>query len=422
MIKLIRYYLFPALLLAGMALSGIAADGDTTDKVFVRRGKCALCGEEYKTRYYQDPQNDRYYCSEMCLRARQVECAGCKKFCDIKAYVSPFTGKSYCSIECLKKVAPTCNVCGRICIENCAVIDNGFFCSEKCLTEAGLGCIRCHQPLTKWTLIDSIYGNLPFCAQCARETECFSCHLPMGTEQLDKARWVCALCQRDMVSDIAQAKNIFFHTQQMLTDGFGMDFDHRITVKMVSEYESKNLPTEKRALQESGAYIYHLEMDDSEVKKMSSGGRIFNIKNEECTIYVLDSLPVDRLYEVFAHELAHDYLQHRYGEFESQMVQEGVPEFFVTQVNHMRGRSDLNNRIATNPDPIYGGGFRLIRDLMEKRKELKGLWKYLERLPRTGKRNTIPGRVHEKDSNKRIFPSDRTGSSQPDLSQKKLII
>ena len=84
-----------------------------------------------------------------------------------------------------------------------------------------------------------------------------------------------------------------------------------------------------------------------------------------------------------AHELAHAWMQKNYAGIRDLKVREGWSQYVAHRANTLMGQEELNNYIETNRDPIYGDGYRQIRDLVETKGE-HGLRLEFRRLSRNG--------------------------------------
>jgi CRISPR/Cas system CSM-associated protein Csm2 small subunit len=85
------------------------------------------------------------------------------------------------------------------------------------------------------------------------------------------------------------------------------------------------------------------------------------VKEESHTIYFLYGIPENKLREVAAHELAHDWMQAYYPEITDLKTKEGWAEYIASRVNILYGRAKMNLRMKQNRDLIYGGGYRMIK-------------------------------------------------------------
>jgi len=124
----------------------------------------------------------------------------------------------------------------------------------------------------------------------------------------------------------------------------------------------KSVAEEKPGSEELGLYSYEKNSQQLYRDDRLVGERVLG---ERCAIYVLDYLPRGRFIETAAHEIAHDWMKHNAPQVQSEMLREGFAEYVASLVNQTEGRSELNRRMEHNPDPVYGAGYRAVRDAVK---------------------------------------------------------
>ncbi|HPN84922.1 MAG TPA: hypothetical protein PK821_06255, partial [Victivallales bacterium] len=82
-------------------------------------------------------------------------------------------------------------------------------------------------------------------------------------------------------------------------------------------------------------------------------------------IYMLSNMSRRKFIEVSAHELAHDWMQANYPDIDDLAVKEGWAQYVAWQINSIYGHGGLNNLLEANKDPIYGDGFRMIKEIAD---------------------------------------------------------
>jgi hypothetical protein len=159
---------------------------------------------------------------------------------------------------------------------------------------------------------------------------------------------------------------------------FGYDQRHKIELVIVPvrELEKRSdsiyLPTDGRRLS-----LMNYEREVTE-KRYRNEKRERYISRERCRIFILDSIPELLLYDTLAHELTHDHLRHRIGAVKDLAAEEGFCELIAFLYNQQIGNKKLNLQKEVNKDPVYGGGFRKMRELYIKNgKNLKKTMEYL---------------------------------------------
>jgi hypothetical protein len=82
-------------------------------------------------------------------------------------------------------------------------------------------------------------------------------------------------------------------------------------------------------------------------------------------VYVLYGLPRKKLIEVCGHELAHDWMQENYPKTQDSKLKEGWAEYIATRINELYDQAEMNKRMEENKDPVYGDGYRMVRDFIK---------------------------------------------------------
>lgn len=204
-----------------------------------------------------------------------------------------------------------------------------------------------------------IYGGAAaekhfFCPECAKLPHCFVCTLPARLTPLPDRRGICKTCDRDTVTDPARAETLFREVRREVDRLLGSRTPCRLEFHLVGREELNRL-LGNRAEGEAGELgLYRLEQTI-----WQPGNRV----EEKCSVYLLDHLPRERFIEVAAHELAHDWQHHAAPELSDPVRREGFAEYVASRINLKHNRAALNSRMEQNADPVYGGGYRMIRDL-----------------------------------------------------------
>lgn len=239
-------------------------------------------------------------------------------------------------------------------------------------------CFRCGSGGTSWYRFYSFRGSACFCPSCNQSAVCFSCLMPLGSRQLPDGRWICDYCFDHALQDSKLQMNLFNSVKKLLKREFGMEFDHPVLLRTVDAKELSQYQVNNGSFGvEVGVYMYEATMID---KGKGEPDR-YEFTNEKCSILVLDTLPAERLVEIYAHELTHDFLLHKYRGLADQVWVEGVCEYVSASMNVLLKKPEKNVRFIYNPDPVYGNGFRQVRDYVEQH-SWAGLLKFLDTLPR----------------------------------------
>ena len=190
---------------------------------------------------------------------------------------------------------------------------------------------------------------------------------------MSDGRTICRNCRKTAVTDEAEVKKIFLKVRKDLAEMFGYDNKHPIELILVNakELEKKS----EKIYSPGGGRRLALMSYNRTVKtvKLPNGNVENKVVAEKCQIYILDTMPRDRLYDTFAHELTHDYLRHYMnGEKGKELDrEEGFCELIASLYNIKRGKKELNMEKETNQDPVYGGGYRKMRSYYRVNKSFK---------------------------------------------------
>lgn len=193
--------------------------------------------------------------------------------------------------------------------------------------------------------------------------------MPANLAKLADGRYVCKTCNQSSISDNAKIKLITEEVRKLMKDKLHLETEHIIDYKMVSKDELQGKTAHQHEGLELGLYKFEQLVEKTTITKTFLGKKSTiteeRIKNESHTIYFLYGIPEDKLREVAAHELAHDWMQEYYPEITDLKIKEGWAEFVASRVNVICGRAKMNLRMQKNPDSIYGEGYRMIKKIAD---------------------------------------------------------
>ncbi|MCR4847828.1 MAG: hypothetical protein K5920_03120 [Bacteroidales bacterium] len=94
-----------------------------------------------------------------------------------------------------------------------------------------------------------------------------------------------------------------------------------------------------------------------------SAGTPFGMRH---SIYLLDEMPTSRYKETLAHECGHVWLNDRFSILNRQSIQEvegfcNLVAYKVLLFDHTKEAEIARESMLSNPDPIYGEGFRIMK-------------------------------------------------------------
>ena len=294
------------------------------------------------------------------LRAGRLKCDSCGKII-IGKYIKDRQGRVFCSKKCYLKSLPKCCICGKP-----AKIHSGgkYYCSKKCLKSTWRICAACGKRINKGVVRggDKIF----LCSECAAKPKCFACSMP-GDYELNDGRFICKECYKTAVFEEEKAIEIAENIRRIMREDLLLSTDHKINYHLVSLFELKKRISNK--VTELGLFKFSMVIKKttktrthgSESKKSVSR----KITSENYDIYFLSGLPLKKLQEVAAHELAHDWMQEQFPNIKDVVIREGWAEYVASEVNKILGHSDMNSRMEKNSDPTYGKGYRYIKKYID---------------------------------------------------------
>lgn len=267
--------------------------------------------------------------------------------------------------------ALNCSVCGREIHGQYLRTEGKILCSAECWEKLLPRCSLCDAPLSgRYVKFETGGKEHLYCMKCAELPHCFSCDLPTRGVRLPDGRTLCPECAATTVRDPAKAEELYRRVEQEVFRILGSSGCGRTRFGLCSLAElnpGHGVADGKKF--ELGRCRY-------ERRSRSDTGETVS---EKCTVRILDSLPEAQFIEVAAHEAAHDWLNHHTEHVPAQW-NEGFAEYVASLVNGRHGNASRNLRMEENPDSVYGGGFRAVRDfarryglpaLLEK---LRGEW------------------------------------------------
>ena len=284
------------------------------------------------------------------LNARErLSCSQCGREIRPGYRYSATNKKIVCSRRCYIQSLPECTICGR------RSFNGGIYAADH-----------------------SFFA----CPDCMKLPRCFSCQIPVRNgKRLSGGRTICPRCSSSAVADQKQARAIFDEVRRTLETELHIFTRHPIEFSLVDPETLHRLSNAKSgSMIEQGLFRYNADEEHVVVKnflgmKIRESVRRKNVKYQ---VFVLDHLPVKQMEYVMAHEIAHDWMAVHYPGIREEWIREGFAEYIAWRYNQHKKRPELNLRIESNTDPVYGEGFRRIRELV-KNNGFDGLKNYLER-------------------------------------------
>lgn len=310
--------------------------------------RCSVCGNNIHGRYFT--VNGKTFCSKKCFRSTLPKCSECNAVLD-KRYFKK-NGKLYCQ-KCFDKTIPDCSMCGIKLRGRYANIGGRFYCMD-----------------------------------CAGKARCFSCQRPADGGELSDGRHVCKECMRDPVTSLDDLNRIRKNVSALLDRHLDIKTPPEVEIEIVDFQTLKKKSPHYSEGIELGLFEYKCKIMTRVTRNIFTGKEETQVKktDERYIIYILSHLPRNKAKEVMAHELAHAWMQKNYSGIKDLKVREGWSQYVAHRANTLMGQEGLNNYIETNRDPIYGDGYRQIRELADEKGE-QGLRLEFRRLSRNGNLN-----------------------------------
>lgn len=307
---------------------------------------------------------------------RALKCATCGR--KIRGQYLKLKGRHYCSKRCLSKSLPKCDECGR---PSKYTSGKKHYCSNKCLEKSWPICASCHRHAQKG--MRRSYKKVFLCERCAAKPKCFSCFMPADYGRLPDGRRICKKCNKTAVMDYDIVVKVAKSVRNAMREKLGLSTNHKIVYKMVGSDELSGKNEHGQSGTELGLYKFAQTIETFTLTKTDYLGRKTTTKEKRVkpathTIYLLYGMPKNKLIEVVAHELGHDWMQEHLPKITNLTLKEGWAEYVASLVNSLCGRSKMNMRMKLNKDAVYGGGFRKIYKISRKN-GLKSVVAYLEK-------------------------------------------
>jgi len=196
-------------------------------------------------------------------------------------------------------------------------------------------------------------GQVPQCEYCRRF---ISDKISRGGKQYDDGRWVCGYCLDGAVNDALVAENVKRSILDKLSrTGIEIDAED-IPVYLVN----RNTMTEL-------AEGYHADpLGFTSYEKTSYGSGIVTV--ESFKIYMLTGLPRFEFASSLAHELMHVWLFNNAPLDIDPALREGSCNYagYVAVKDYREKDAEfIVHNLLTDPDQIYGDGFRRVKKFVE---------------------------------------------------------
>ena len=277
----------------------------------------------------------------------------------------------------LKRSLPQCSVCRKACEKGVLTLLNKNFCSKRCMYKV-MRCALCRKGLNQvvvWKLPNG--RQIKTCKDCADNPKCYYCGVPSASSPLPDGRRHCRKCRQTAVKDHQNITALFQKVRNDLALWYGFDKTHKIELKIVDLSEMEET-SNGVYLPDGGKRLALMRYFPPVMADSNGDGKADKIiRREKCQIFVMAHTPKDVLLDTFAHELTHDHLRHNVGQVKDLAREEGFCELVASLYNIRIKQAHLNKAKELHKDPVYGEGFRKMRDIYRKNKSLKETMKQL---------------------------------------------
>jgi LIM domain/Protein DA1 len=225
-------------------------------------------------------------------------------------------------------------------------------------------CAYCGKPLMNEYLVDhwgtmfckEHQGKYPTCSYCGRLVP------PQQQEQsrrnLEDFR--CPTCRASAIESIDQARPIFSRLIHWVNNQ-GLKYNNlHLSLELVDRYKLAKLITGRTGT--AGTHSQGVTLSTTQ----TMNGKVF--RTEVNNIAILEGMPTISFQGVTIHELGHVWLIVQDIKNLQPWTEEGFCELlthhYYTQLNTEESRYHAKS-IETNPDPVYGEGFRRVRTIAD---------------------------------------------------------
>ncbi|MBR2363704.1 MAG: hypothetical protein IKA79_00755 [Lentisphaeria bacterium] len=252
------------------------------------------------------------------------------------------------------------------------IMEGKNYCSQQCLTWSLPRCSNCGTPADK-TWFSADFPQKKYCRNCKDLPLCTSCG-NIASQRRPGNIIICTQCEKNVVTTALPVQDMFNELRKELKNVLGIGTNHRIRFSLVSYSglaQKKGSPPDRG---QRGLFRHDKQMR-KEVTYNKFTGKTLSQKTtlakEDFSIYVLEYLPLMDFRHTVIHELTHDWMSQYFPYIREPEIKEGTCEYIAWLFLQKTAPDDPEAKIICshmerNPDPIYGGGFRMIRKIANK--------------------------------------------------------
>ncbi|MCX6827365.1 MAG: protein DA1 [candidate division Zixibacteria bacterium] len=317
--------------------------------------RCDYCKQIITTGSYIEVDGKYYH-------PHHFLCANCNNSIGQSAYYEK-DGQYYDSLCYFKLFVPTCAYCGKP-ITGKVIEYQGQKYDEQCFTQhLALRCTLCGDIINGDYMVD-FWGNAIHRYHIGKEPQCEYCGrfisptISNGGQTYSDGRVICGLCAGSAMSSLSEAKATMSAVKNALS-GIGITIDDEgIPLTLIDRDQLNRLDQGERTGKLEG-YTYYRSYG-------KPGGPP---QSREFSISILTGMPRLRFIFAMAHELMHVWIFTNAPRETDPALSEGscnYAAYLVLQMFDSKEADFMRQMIMQNDDPLYGDGFRRVKEFAEK--------------------------------------------------------
>lgn len=321
--------------------------------------ECSVCKKQIKENTsFIKSSSGVIFCSKSCADSKLPNCDVCGQ--KSKKYIT-MDDKTYCSRECGQKAGPHCKVCQKALFGTQYLkSENAFYCNQECYLQTTPKCVLCSE---KSMAMSKIAGK-DYCGKCAKLEKCNACGLPSKGSKIADEREICISCLLVGIKEDEKAQKIYLEVKKTLSEKFKIETTEDLPFRLIDKTEMAII---KGTASHAESGFYRQKESRSYKKTFDKTGKEKSKELVETTvddrhIFVLTYLPENHLRNVISHELMHNWQMINYPKIDDHKIEEGLAEYLSYLLNIEDKDADLAKRKIENKDPVYGDGFRMVKE------------------------------------------------------------
>jgi hypothetical protein len=345
----ISLFLIIAISLSGNINGEPKTDGD--QKNAARPKICEYCKEVINGPYVE--VDGKYY------HPIHFLCEHCRNpIIDLKYYKKD--GKYYCERCYFELFKPKCACCGKPIIKDGVIVDGKTY-HDSCYNRfIAPRCALCGE-IIEDTCIEDFWGNKYHSYHKGKAPQCMYCgrfiseNLTHGGDLQADGRYICGLCKRSAITDIASAETLVEDVRMRL---------NYMGIIIPAENTRVHL-AESAELKRISAGRFADPMGFAKYREVLSGK---NVTARASDIYLLKGMPESHFISVAAHELMHLWQYANAQTDNNPALCEGscnYASYLILQQYQTKEAAYMISGLMHDPDEYYGEGFRRVKKFVD---------------------------------------------------------